>query len=142
MSEPIKIERFEGMDNVDPLRDLASPHVVHNLDVTKQGSLKRRDGYTKLATLVDSHSLFSVDNFLYCVAVGSSYSFALWQLSQTGTAIEVCEVTGNNPVYALRVENVVYLASISWTKVLDIATATVRAWGVPVPTVAPAVTVS
>ncbi len=141
MSEPLKIDQFKGMNNVDPRRDVASPHVIHNLDVTQKGVLSKRAGYVKIATLVNAHSLFAFETDLYCFAEGSVYTFSLWRVSQNGDLTEVGEIVSDNVVYSVKLENFVYLASKSWLKILNITTGVLRDWGVAVPTVAPIVTV-
>lgn len=65
MSNPITIDRFVGMNNVNRAENLfvkqgvAQPRIILNADVTQEGRLIKRDGFTSVASLTNGHSFWA-----------------------------------------------------------------------------------
>ena len=106
----IKMSRFTGMRNVDDAGDLftgketATPRIILNSDVTPDGRLIKRDGFTEVCALTSPHSLWGGSTCLLCVSQG-----ALYQINGT-TATSRGTVTNDRTFYA-EVGDLVYLSN-------------------------------
>ena len=132
MSDPIKIERFTGMSNLEESGELfvgegvAQPRIILNSDVTKSGILVKRDGYTQVVALTEPHSLWSGDTCMLCVSEGGLYQIE-------GTTATSRGIVGNDTLYYAEVGNLIYLSSKSYTGIFDPVSGTISSWGIELP---------
>lgn len=134
MSNPIIIERFTGMNNIKPAGTLfvgqgvAEPQIILNADVTQQGRLVKRDGYTKIIDLTDGHSEWSGAT-CHLVMDGTT----LKRIEGT-TATDIEDIGGlTTDMYYAEVSDKVYLSNKYYNGIFDPATDTISDWGITLP---------
>lgn len=145
MSKIISLYGFTGMDNIKLsssrlLNDLkqATPSLVKDADVFDDGFVKKRAGHGKRITLTNCHSLWA-DTVMLCVASGAGGTPALHRIDGN-EAIELGAVYGDAPFSFAEVEGHVYLGNGVCSRVYEVASGTLRTWGLglpPMPTVDP-----
>jgi hypothetical protein len=132
MENEIKIQRFTGMQNIKDSGSLfvkegvAEPRIILNSDVTNRGRLKKRDGYTKMVSLTEPHSMWAGDTCHLCVSGGTLYQIENDSATSRGT------VTGDTLYYA-EVGDKVYLSSKSYNGIFDPDTGSISSWGIDLP---------
>ena len=132
MSDPIKINAFAGMSNIENAGELfiaegvAQPRVILNSDVTRSGKLKKRDGYTQVAALTTPHSLWAGSTCMLCVSEGVLYQI------EGESAISRGTVTDDLMFYA-EVADKVYISSKAYNGIFDPDTGTISTWGIDLP---------
>lgn len=118
MKEPIRLDPWtQGINNTSPLRGSvyqpgekgAALRDAVNVDLDRSGSVTRRDGYTKVADLVDGHSGTSVGGGMYLVSDGSLYRYD----AVVGELLEIAAGVGSEPVSYTEVGNSVYWSNIN-----------------------------
>jgi len=111
---------------------IITPQIVLNADITDDGKLIRRDGYSKIINLPGAHSLWR-GSVVLCVAIGVQYSNALWSITGQNVT-ERCAVEGPRVrLNYVELGNLVFMSSPAWTGVYDLLTGGVRSWGVSRP---------
>jgi len=79
MSDPIKIERFTGMSNLEESGELfvgegvAQPRIILNSDITKKRKTRKTGRLHPVVALTEPHSLWSGDTCMLCVSGGALY---------------------------------------------------------------------
>ncbi len=142
MAKAITIHGFYGMSNVKQTGLLfdeyrrTMPYVVFNADVWPDGRVTARQGYRKVLSLTNCHSMWHDGQIWLCVADNADGYQALFQIVGQGERTrEITTVEGppNVPMYYARVENTVYLSNGYWRKCLSWPEMTVSDWGVSLP---------
>jgi len=134
MTDPIKIDSFTGMKNIEDAGDLftgqgtVTPRIILNSDVTRSGNLVKRDGYTSVVDLTAGHSMWSGAT---CILVMDG--LILKRLDgKTLTTIQT--VTGpQSAMFYSEVGDKVYISSKYYNGIFDPETNTVSSWGITLP---------
>lgn len=140
MGKPITAYGFKGMNNfpraaaklLDDERQL-TPSIVLNADVGDGGVVQRRGGYRQTADLADCHSLWA-GIVMLCASEGAACPQALFRV-EGAQALELCEIPGPQAQVSFEeINNQIYASNSYWPGIIyDLATETVRSWGVSIP---------
>lgn len=132
---------FRGMANLRAEhghftdRDLrkTTPAYVLNADITEDGAVRARKGYTKKISLTRCHSLWA-DSVMLCVAAGADGTPALYRVwDNSAKALSYIHDPCNATMYYAEYGSLVYMSNGYWAGVYDIAANTVRDWGLSIP---------
>jgi len=133
---PIRITSFTGMNNIksseglfaDRRRGIAEPRIVLNADVTEQGRIEKRDGYTEVVTLPNCHSMWAGDTCM--LAMSGSVIKRI-----TGEVAATIEDIGGlrRPMYYAEIGDKVYMSNSGWNGIFDPQTDLISTWGVAPP---------
>jgi hypothetical protein len=126
---------FKGMHNlphpsaifIDPESKKISPEVALNVEVTDEGILMRRPGFSKKISLPGVHSLYGGSVFL-AVAGGVLYQIE----GVKPTAIATLPGPRSQLTY-VEIDNAVYFSNPYFGMVFDLIKMATRSWGVPLP---------
>lgn len=130
----IKVNTFTGMNNVVETESffvdegVAQPRIVLNADVTAQGQIKKRDGYTKKVTLSGAHSVWGGVTCMLAMAGTTLYRIE----GTTATSMGSLGGTTSKTFYE-EVGNLVYISNRYTNKVFNPATNALSAWGLAIP---------
>jgi len=134
MPDTIKIDRFTGMNNISTSegffakKGVAQPRIILNSDVTDQGSLAKRDGYTEHVLLANCHSIFGG---VHCMLAMSGSTIKRIE-GTTATTIE--DIGGlQRKMYYAEIGDNVYMSNGHWNGIFDPSTNAISAWGVAPP---------
>ncbi len=135
MANEIKINSFTGMQNIESAEGLfvkkgvAQPRILLNADCSEKGRIVKRDGYTKIISLTNGHSL-SKDTVSCLLCMDGT---TLKRLSgETATTIE--DLGGYvTTMHYSEVANLVYLSNAFYNGIFDPNANTVSAWGITLP---------
>lgn len=137
----MKIAGFRGLDNIRESASflvdkagIVTPRCILNADVSSDGRLKKRGGYTKLFSLSNPHSLSKNCSILLCIAGNK-----LCKLTKGGYT-EICEVITDSMSY-VELGNYIYLSCPAWTGKYNLITDSVEQWGVELPPI-PSITLN
>jgi hypothetical protein len=142
MAKDVNALGFTGMEN---LRETAgyllndhrqiTPRMILNADVRDDGMVIKRGGQRKVVSLSNCHSGWppagASGSVMLCVADGADGP-ALHRLDGL-TAVEIGPVWGPGPFAYEEVAGHVYLSNAVFHGVYEIATGSLRPWGLPVP---------
>jgi hypothetical protein len=136
MGKSVTAVGFRGMNNLDQapgiLLDDAkriTPKIALNVEVLDGGKLVRRQGYSLHISLPGAHSLWA-KSVMLVVAQGILYRI------EGGTAIALGAVPEPQaPVCYAEVDNLIYMATPTWSAVYELLSGQVRDWGVSLPPV-------
>lgn len=128
--KPFSIPSFKGMSNVEQTtQDLSEPHVILDAITKETGVIHAREGYAKIQSLTNAHSLWSNGKFFLFVSAGTLYvSFDGVSKYSLGSVYGPVE-----PLSYAQVGNSIYISNKYWTSVYDIKTNTIRSWGITPP---------
>jgi len=135
MVNTINLDKFTGMNNVKDAEGLfvgkgvAQPRIILNADVTDQGRIVRRDGFTEIAALTDGHSLWSGST---CILVMDGTTLKRLD-GDTLTTIE--DLGGlSTTMYYAEVGDQVYFSNKYRNGIFDSEDNSVSDWGITLPT--------
>ena len=137
--KPVTIRAFKGMNNVireggfaghDDGTITAIPKVILNADVTAEEKLKKRQGYSLLVSLPNSHSAWSKQGVMLTSSMGRLYRFY-----PGGSTVNLCAISGpfEAKLSYAKEGDLVYISSAHWMGILNSQTNAVSAWGIPIP---------
>ena len=141
MSEKLTIEKILPMSNVGGEKAIGQPDVILNLD-SFATQVEKRSGRTLLASLTNSHSIQEVDGYFLVGAEGSVFGRALWLVQLSGNTIELAELPDFNRLYYIPIGDKIYISSRTKSFIFNKNTRQTEAWGIAIPEVGPAVTVT
>jgi len=126
---PFRVDEFRGMNNIKQAEGtFEEPRIVLNADVTEEGRIVKRDGYTKLFSLTDAHSLWAGNNAMLCVDNGTLYRI------QQGNKVSLCTVNGPKSLMSYAdVDDLVYMSNYYWHGIFDPADNSISDWGIDLP---------
>ena len=143
--KPTTIYGLNGMSNLPappaPLVDRsgrATPHFVVNADVMDSGVVKQATGYSLAQSLDDLHSLAGEEVGL-SVMLGVRNGWLVQIEPATNSLFPLAAVGPKSPMTYAEVNQKVYCSSAYWNGVYNLNTGAMEPWGLPVPTVAPEV---
>ena len=143
--KPTTIYGLKGMSNLPappaPLVDRsgrATPHFVVNADVMDSGVVKQATGYSLAQSLDDLHSLAGEEVGL-SVMLGVRNGWLVQIEPATNSLFPLAAVGPKSPMTYAEVNQKVYCSSAYWNGVYNLNTGAMEPWGLPVPTVAPEV---
>lgn len=115
MVKEINIPRFKGMDNVSIPSGGLVPHIILNMDNHPDGKLVKRDGFVKVASLTNPHSLFSFNGELLVVAevAGADKLLKINTTTYSSTILATLTEKGARVSYAPLADRV-YISSKYW----------------------------
>lgn len=125
--KPVTISNFAGMNNVDRVSPI---RVIHNMKITTDKKLVKREGYTLWKRLLGVHSLRYIheEGAFLCAATGTTSPESLYRVTLNGEAEEICPITGlGEQLYFIPLQGRVYISSRTWNGIYE--GGTVRAWG-------------
>lgn len=126
----LKIDRFLGMNNVKQAEgNLREPSVILNADVSQEGRVVKRDGYSLAISLPGAHSLFAGAGLLLCAAGGTLYNL------RSGVAVALSAISGpvDEPLAYCLADDSVFVSNRYWNSKIDPGSAVVSTWGIPLP---------
>lgn len=127
--KPVPIAGFKGMNNIKAFTQaLEEPRIILNAYVKPDGKVVKRKGYTRVISLNTGHSLTAISKYMILVD-GST----LYQSDGIGSVnIGSIGVPPEHLTYA-EINGVAYMSNSVWNGALDLATDTLRTWGIPLP---------
>ena len=142
-TKPVTIYGLKGMNNLSappaPLvdrRGQATPHFCVNCDVMDSGVAKKATGYSLAQSLSGLHSLAGEEMGLSVfMGVRDGVLYRLEPASKSWTAL--VSVGPKSQMTYAEVNQKVYCASAYWRGVYNLITGAMESWGLPVPEVAP-----
>ena len=142
-TKPVTIYGLKGMHNLSatpaPLVDRsgkATPHFVVNADVMDSGVAKRATGYTLAQSFDGLHSLAGEEVGL-SVMLGVLDGVLTRIEPDSAVLIPLAQVGPKSQMTYVEVNQKVYCASAYWRGVYNLLTGAMESWGLPVPDVAP-----
>lgn len=127
----INIVGFSGMNNVKESEGffsddgIAEPRIIHNADVDQTGTISVRHGFSKMISVVGSHSLWAGLSCSLFVANNKLYRFLPPSYVEIGTIN-----CGNFPLSYIEVEDKVYFSNRFCKGVFRPVTNTIEEWGI------------
>ena len=139
----VTIYGLKGMNNLTappaPLVDRqgrVTPHFVVNADVMDSGVVKRATGYSLAQSLAGLHSLGGEEAGL-SVMLGVRNGILYRIEPASGTMLPLASVGPKSQMTYAEVNQKVYCSSAYWRGVYNLLTGGMESWGLPVPEVAP-----
>lgn len=133
MGKLINVAGFRGMNNIQQSTNfsadksgIVTPQLILNADVSSDMTLTKRQGYTKLFSLINAHSLSKDCSVLLCIANNK-----LCRLTPGGY-VEICDVVSGSMSYA-ESGNYIYMSSPVWTGKYNLISGSVEEWGSNLP---------
>lgn len=113
---------MNNVDQISPIR------VVHNMDVTTDKKLRRREGYALWHGLEGSHSLFFDGEVFFCAAKGSASPESLYKVTLNKEVTEIGPITGAaEQLYYIPLNGRMYISSKLWNGIYE--DGVIRPWG-------------
>lgn len=135
MPDPIKINAFTGMNNLESAGELfvkkgvARPRIILNADVTPTGRLSKRDGRTQVISLTNPHSLWAGAHAMLCVSEGALYNIT----GEVATNVGAVTDTDSPPMSYAEVGDLIYFSNKYGNGIFYPRTGQVLTWGIELP---------
>ena len=134
MPKDIRIAKFTGMNNIEEAGDLfakkevAIPRIVLNADVTDDGRIEKREGFTEDVVLTDGHSQWA-GSTCHLVMDGTTLK------RKYGDSVTTIENLGGpkTRMFYAEVGKLVYISNNQWNGIFDPDTDTISDWGITLP---------